>query len=289
MPRTLDVDLLRTFHAVAKLGRFKDAAAHVNRSPSSVTAQIQKLEEMVAQRLFTRNNQAVELTQYGHKLLSDTTEFLLSHDRLVESLSPQMLTGKLRLGIPDSYAAHFMAEFLPRFAADRPLLELTVEARSSEELQSLFSRGQLDITIAVVPKAMPHGELLGKTHPVWVAARTFKFNPDAPLPIAGLPVPRYRAERAQESEDPAPDAARERQFAGGRGVYRERPRGRPHRARSRVRQPDEPRRRDRAARSPAAPDHHPDGRQQSRRAASARRTEKHVQDRMKTRPGTGLA
>ncbi|MDN7563448.1 LysR family transcriptional regulator [Burkholderia contaminans] len=78
MPRTLDVDLLRTFHAVAKLGRFKDAAAHVNRSPSSVTAQIQKLEEMVAQRLFTRNNQAVELTQYGHKLLSDTTEFLLS-------------------------------------------------------------------------------------------------------------------------------------------------------------------------------------------------------------------
>ena len=60
--------------------------------------------------LFTRNNQAVELTQYGHKLLSDTTEFLLSHDRLVESLSPQMLTGKLRLGIPDSYAAHFMAD-----------------------------------------------------------------------------------------------------------------------------------------------------------------------------------
>ena len=81
MPRTLDVDLLRTFHAVAKLGRFKDAAVHVNRSPSSVTAQIQKLEEMVAQRLFTRNNQAVELTQFGHKLLSDTTEFLLSHDR----------------------------------------------------------------------------------------------------------------------------------------------------------------------------------------------------------------
>lgn len=184
MPRTLDVDLLRTFHAVAKLGRFKDAAAQVNRSPSSVTAQIQKLEEMVAQRLFTRNNQAVELTQFGHKLLSDTTEFLLSHDRLVESLSPQMLTGKLRLGIPDSYAAHFMAEFLPRFAADRPLLELTVEARSSDELLSLFSRGQLDITIAVVPKAPPHGELLGKTHPVWVAARTFKFNPDAPLPIA---------------------------------------------------------------------------------------------------------
>ena len=66
-----------------------------------------------------------------------------------------------------------MAEFLPRFAADRPLLELTVEARSSEELQSLFARGQLDITIAVVPKATPHGELLSKTHPVWVAARTF--------------------------------------------------------------------------------------------------------------------
>ena len=59
MPRTLDVDLLRTFHAVAKLGRFRMRPL-MNRSPSSVTAQIQKLEEMVAQRLFTRNNQAVE-------------------------------------------------------------------------------------------------------------------------------------------------------------------------------------------------------------------------------------
>ncbi|WP_431824571.1 LysR family transcriptional regulator [Burkholderia sp. F1] len=184
MPRTLDVDLLRTFHAVAKLGRFKDAAVYVNRSPSAVTAQIQKLEEMVAQRLFTRNNQSVELTQFGQKLLADTTDFLSSHDRLVESLSPQMLTGTLRLGIPDSYAAHFMADFLPRFAADRPLLELTVEARSSEELQHLFARGQLDITIAVLPKAPPHGELLGKTHPVWVASRTFTYKRGAPLPIA---------------------------------------------------------------------------------------------------------
>ncbi|MBN3791726.1 LysR substrate-binding domain-containing protein [Burkholderia sp. Ac-20353] len=184
MPRTLDVDLLRTFHAVAKLGRFKDAAVHVNRSPSAVTAQIQKLEEMVEQRLFTRNNQAVELTQFGQKLLADTTDFLSSHDRLVESLSPQMLTGKLRLGIPDAYAARFMADFLPRFAADRPLLELTVEARSSEELLQRFARGQLDITIAVLPKAPPHGELLARTHPVWVAARTFTFDRDAPLPIA---------------------------------------------------------------------------------------------------------
>ncbi|EKG37738.1 LysR substrate-binding domain-containing protein [Pseudomonas syringae] len=184
MARALDVDVLRTFHAVARFGRFKDAAGYVNRSPSAVTTQIQKLEELVGQRLFNRNNQLVELTQFGRRLLADTTEFLLSHDRLLASLSPQLLKGKLRLGVPDSYAAGVMTDLLPVFVMSNPSLQLEVEARSSGELFSLFSRHLLDITLVVSPQRLSQGELICTTSPCWVASREFKYDPDMPLPIA---------------------------------------------------------------------------------------------------------
>ena len=95
---TAVIDLLRTFHAVARFRRFNEAAEHVHRSASTVTTQIQKLEDQIGQRLFTRSNQGVELTLYGKKLLGETTEFLKSHDRLLIALMPQRMQGKIRLG-----------------------------------------------------------------------------------------------------------------------------------------------------------------------------------------------
>jgi DNA-binding transcriptional LysR family regulator len=47
MSKQLNVDLLRTFHAVARFRRFNEAAQHVHRSASTVTTQIQKLEALI--------------------------------------------------------------------------------------------------------------------------------------------------------------------------------------------------------------------------------------------------
>eukprot|EP01132_Coremiostelium_polycephalum_P014588 gene14588-17695_t len=184
MSKQLNIDLLRTFHAVARFQRFNEAANHVHRSASTVTTQIQKLEDQVGQRLFSRSNQGVELTMYGKKLLGETTEFLKSHDRLLASLTPQRMQGKIRLGLPDSYAPDFMQEFLPRLVADNPLLELEVEARSSGELLTLFASRQLDLALIVSAQPLEQGERLGEIQPLWVAAEHFSCPPQAPLPIA---------------------------------------------------------------------------------------------------------
>ncbi|WP_010176266.1 LysR substrate-binding domain-containing protein [Pseudomonas sp. PAMC 25886] len=184
MSKQLNIDLLRTFHAVARFQRFNEAANHVHRSASTVTTQIQKLEDQVGQRLFNRSNQGVELTMYGKKLLGETTEFLKSHDRLLASLTPQRMQGKIRLGLPDSYAPDFMQDFLPRLVADNPLLELEVEARSSGELLTLFGSQQLDLALIVSAQPLEQGERLGEIQPLWVAAEHFSSPPQAPLPIA---------------------------------------------------------------------------------------------------------
>ncbi|MGB3127766.1 MAG: LysR family transcriptional regulator [Pseudomonas sp.] len=202
MAKHLNIDLLRTFHAVARFQRFNEAAEHVHRSASTVTTQIQKLEDQVGQRLFIRSNQGVELTPYGKKLLGETTEFLKSHDRLLISLMPQRMQGKIRLGVPDTYAPSFIEAFLPGLIADNPLLELEVEARTSGELLNLFMANQLDLTITVSALPLAQGERLGAVQPLWVAAETFSYLPSAPLPItvpvAGCP---YRAAALQALKD----------------------------------------------------------------------------------------
>ncbi|SQC40390.1 LysR family transcriptional regulator lrhA [Klebsiella pneumoniae] len=48
----LDLDLLRTFVAVADLNTFAAAAAAVCRTQSAVSQQMQRLEQLVGQRAF---------------------------------------------------------------------------------------------------------------------------------------------------------------------------------------------------------------------------------------------
>ncbi|WP_394061756.1 LysR family transcriptional regulator [Alcaligenes sp. WGS1538] len=180
----MDINLLRTFHAVARFGRFKTAAAHVHRSASAVTAQIQKLESRLGRTLFIRNNQGVELTRAGRHLLADTREFLLLHDKLLASMSPQRIAGNIRVGVPDGYAAQFVSEFLPQLIEANPRLEVEVEARSSAELLDMFARQQLDLTLAVSRQKLDQGELLFMTQPQWVAAARFEHDKRLPVPVA---------------------------------------------------------------------------------------------------------
>ncbi|WP_268605094.1 LysR family transcriptional regulator, partial [Escherichia coli] len=55
MRPTLDIDLLRTFHAIARLGQFRAAAAFVNRSPAAVSVHIRRLEQVAGGRLLERD------------------------------------------------------------------------------------------------------------------------------------------------------------------------------------------------------------------------------------------
>ena len=50
----LDLDLLRTFVAVADLNTFAAAAAAVCRTQSAVSQQMQRLEQLVGKELFLR-------------------------------------------------------------------------------------------------------------------------------------------------------------------------------------------------------------------------------------------
>ena len=77
----LDLDLLRTFVAVADLNTFAAAAAAVCRTQSAVSQQMQRLEQLVGKELFARHGRNKLLTEQGIQLLGYAFWFYENHDR----------------------------------------------------------------------------------------------------------------------------------------------------------------------------------------------------------------
>lgn len=185
MDPILDIDLLRTFHAVARLGKFRVAAEHVHKSPAAVTVHIQRLEAVAGGRLLERDNQSVSLTALGKRLLTSTADLLRAHDRVIGELHGTALAGRIVLGIPDEYAAHVIRDILPAFTASWPNVVLEVKTAPSFELREQVERGKLDLALVVQPLSGDgSAQLLTATTPVWVGSPGFIDKPDEPLPLA---------------------------------------------------------------------------------------------------------
>ncbi len=151
MRPTLDINLLRTFHAIARLGQFRAAAAFVHRSPAAVSVHIQRLEQVVGGRLLERDNQSVVLTPLGDKLLASTLGLLNAHDDILRELQGAPLSGHIKLGVPDEYASHVMRDVLPAFATRFPAVMLEVSTAASQALVEQIGRNRLQLALAVLP------------------------------------------------------------------------------------------------------------------------------------------
>ena len=186
MAAILDIDLIRTFHAVARIGKFSAAAEQLHKSPAAVSVHIQRLEAVAGGRLLNRDNQSVSLTALGKRLLVATTELLSTHDRVLADLHGTRLAGRITLGVPDEYAEHVIRDILPTFTAAWPNVVLELKTAPSYALRDLVQRGKLQAAVVAQPKgqASASGQVLVSTTPVWVGPAHVTMASMEPLPLA---------------------------------------------------------------------------------------------------------
>lgn len=186
MNLSLDIDLVRTFHTVARIGKFRTAAEALHKSPAAISVHIQRLENIAGGRLLERDNQAVSLTALGERLLSATLELLHTHDKILADLHGTRLAGRIRLGLPDEYAAHVIGDILPIFAAHWPGIVLEVSTAPSYTLREQVQAGKLQMALVAQPRGtpIPDSQVLVPTRPVWVAALASQPELQTPLPLA---------------------------------------------------------------------------------------------------------
>lgn len=186
MTAILDIDLIRTFHAVARIGKFSAAAEQLHKSPAAVSVHIQRLEAVAGGRLLNRDNQSVSVTALGRRLLVATTELLSTHDRVLADLHGTRLAGRITLGVPDEYADHVIRDILPTFAAAWPNVVLELKTAPSYALRDLVQRDKLQAAVVTQPKgqANDQAQVLVSTTPVWVGPAHTAAATMEPLPLA---------------------------------------------------------------------------------------------------------
>lgn len=112
----MDLRDLKTFLHLAESRHFGRSARAMHVSPSTLSRQIQRLEEDLGQPLFVRDNRTVTLTEAGEELRTFAQQTLLQYQQLRHAIDQQgpSLSGELHI-------------FLLR---DRRLQSLAADSRS---------------------------------------------------------------------------------------------------------------------------------------------------------------
>ncbi|MBP0614791.1 LysR substrate-binding domain-containing protein [Jiella mangrovi] len=181
----LDIDLARTFVAICETGNFTRAAERVFRSPSAVSLQVKRLEEIVGRPLFRRETRAVDLTVDGEHLLGFARKMLKLNDDAMSYFRRPVIEGRVRFGAPNDSGVFAVPEILKRFASTHPHVEVEVRLDTSSELRRRCVAGELDVALFTceegfgLPVREVHTEML-----VWVGLKNGCAATRDPLPLA---------------------------------------------------------------------------------------------------------
>lgn len=179
----LQLDWLKCFVAAVDAGSLSSAAGEVHRSQSAVSMQLKKLEEALGHRVLERDSRKQQLTVEGQTLLGYARRILDLHAEAQAALAGEELTGRVRLGVPDDYAAKYLTPALKRFAPRHSGVEIELICEQSTSLIPRVASGDLDLALISRDNAR-RGTLLFHEPMVWVGSPQFELWRRDPLPIA---------------------------------------------------------------------------------------------------------
>lgn len=179
----LQIDWLRCFVAVVDAGSLTAATGEIHRSQSAVSMQIRKLEDALGHRLLDRGTRGLQLTSEGQSLLGYARRILDLEAEAKAGLGGEQLTGRIRLGVPDDYAAKYLTPVLRRFAPRHNGVEIELVCEQSPALIPRVAAGDLDL--ALISRDGPRrGTLLFHEPLAWVGSPQFELWQRDPLPVA---------------------------------------------------------------------------------------------------------
>jgi DNA-binding transcriptional LysR family regulator len=180
----LDVDLLKTFLAIADNGSFTKAAEEVHKTQSAVSMQMKRLEELVGTPLFAKDGRMSRFTQDGERLVDYARRIVAINDEAIYAFAKPDLTGTIKFGTPDDYAERFLPEILARFARTHPMVTVDVECLGSGELFERCKRGEMDLALVTHGCDILTQEPVRREKLVWVTSTRHHAHMAEVLPLA---------------------------------------------------------------------------------------------------------
>lgn len=149
----MQLQQLAYFVAVAETRHFTQAAERMRVAQPSLSKQIRALETDLGASLFSRARGNVTLTAAGEALLPLARRMLADADTARQEVAELagLRRGRVRLGATPSLCAGLLADALARFHRDYPGIELLVEEGGSRDLVRALARGQIDLSLIIMP------------------------------------------------------------------------------------------------------------------------------------------
>lgn len=182
----LDLDLLKTLVAISETGNFSAAAAAVHRTPSAVSMQVKKLEDILGRPVFIRDSRSVELTPDGAFLLEHGRRMLaLNRDAVARFVQPDV-EGVVRLGAPDDCAERFLPRMLRCFAETHPGVTVNVVVDGTARMIEMLRAGKIDMTLVTAGAGFGDrgAEVVYREQLVWAMLKGGVAAEKDPLPVS---------------------------------------------------------------------------------------------------------
>ncbi|EMY0610484.1 TPA: HTH-type transcriptional activator IlvY [Yersinia enterocolitica] len=153
----MDLRDLKLFLHLAESRHFGRSAKAMHVSPSTLSRQIQRLEETIGQPLFLRDNRTVQLTDAGTQLKAFAQQTLLQYQQLRHALGQHgpSLSGELRLFCSVTAAYSHLPLILDRFRARHPLVEIKLTTGDAADAVDKVQSNEADLGIAGRPEVLP--------------------------------------------------------------------------------------------------------------------------------------
>ncbi|WP_027805022.1 LysR family transcriptional regulator [Paraburkholderia caledonica] len=142
----MELDLLRSFLALAETLNFGKASSALHLSQPALSRRIGKLEEELGGPVFSRGRQGARLTELGKSFATDARQLIQGADEVLKRA--QRLAsgeiGELRIGF-GFWAITIVTTAVPRFRSHYPEVRIQLNDCSSAEQLLKLKNGLLDI------------------------------------------------------------------------------------------------------------------------------------------------
>lgn len=182
----IDPDLLKTFLAFVDAGSLAQAATNVGRSPSAVTAQMQRLEQIVGEPLLAPQGRKRGLTPAGEDLVGHARRILAVHREAWLALKGARADGRIAIGTTQDFADSGLPDLLRAFAASHPRVRIDLRVGRSTELAQALQSGTLDLAIVMRQAATPDEVGVLREPMAWLCSQNGLAACQDELPLALL-------------------------------------------------------------------------------------------------------
>lgn len=145
----MELDLLRTFLAVAEARSFNQAARKLHTVESTVSRRISRLEAELGSPIFERYGRHVECTVFGEMILPLAQSIVTRTDEVISLAHDQSGIGlsRIRLGATGNVIALLLIPILSRFMASHPKVAVELAEKDDASLEQAVVSGELDFAV----------------------------------------------------------------------------------------------------------------------------------------------